>query len=116
MARGGIKIKKRKAEADPVYGSVLLAKFINNIMHDGKKTTAQRVVYDAFEMLKSQGHNPVQVFEKALETVGPKLEVRARRIGGAAYQVPTEVRGTRRISLAIRWILDATRKRSNAEY
>src|SRR5690242_14548534 len=99
MARGGVKVKKRQIEVDPLHGSALLAKFINNVMQDGKKTTAQRAVYGAFEILKSQGHaNPLQVFEKAIDTVGPKQEVRARRIGGAAYQVPTEVRGPRRVS------------------
>jgi len=116
MARGGIKIKKRKVEADPLYGNTLLSKFINNVMQDGKKTTAQRVVYGAFEILKTKGLNPLQTFEHAIDTVGPKLEVRARRIGGAAYQVPAEVRGPRRVSLAIRWILDAARKRSTAEH
>lgn len=116
MARGGASIKKRPLERDPLYGSALVAKFMNNIMQDGKKTTAQNVMYNAFEILKTQGHNPLEIFEKAIEVVGPKTEVRARRIGGAAYQVPTEVRGPRRTALAIRWILEAAHKRSTAEY
>lgn len=116
MARGGSNVKKREIEADPVYGSVLLAKFINRLMFDGKKTVAQRVVYDAFELLKKEGQDPLKIFETAIETVGPKVEVKARRIGGAAYQVPTEVRGARKTSLAIRWILEAAKKRSTAEH
>ena len=92
MARGGSNVKKKKIEVDPVYGSHLLAKFTNRLMRDGKKTVAQRVVYDALELLKAEG-NPIELFEQAIETVGPKVEVKARRIGGAAYQVPTEVPG-----------------------
>lgn len=117
MARGGVKPEDRiRTDPDPVYGSYVLAKFINRTMRDGKKTTAQQSVYGALKMLESQGHDAMQVFENAIDTVGPKVEVKARRIGGAAYQVPTEVRGTRRTSLAIRWILEAARKRSNSEY
>ena len=84
-------------------------------MHDGKKTVAQRVVYDAFELLKKEG-DPVKIFEQAIDNVGPKQEVKARRIGGAAYQVPQEVRGARRTALAIRWILEAAAKRPTAEH
>lgn len=80
-----------------------------------KKTVAQRVVYDAFEILKKDG-NPLEIFTQAIEAVGPKVEVKARRIGGAAYQVPQEVRGSRKNALAIRWILEAARKRPTAEY
>jgi len=117
MARGKKNItKKREIQPDPIYGNILVAKFINRLMHNGKKTVAQKVVYSAFDLLKSQGHNPVSLFEKAIETIGPRQEVKARRIGGAAYQVPSEVRGARRTALAIRWILEATSKRSNAEY
>ena len=115
MARGGSKYKKRKPEADAVYGNVLITKFTNRLMKDGKKTVAQRVVYDALEILKKDG-NPVEIFEQAIDFVGPKVEVKARRIGGAAYQVPTEVRGARRVALAIRWILEAAAKRPTAEY
>lgn len=86
-------------------------------MINGKKTVAQRQVYDALEKLKEKGEaDPVKAFEKAIDNVAPKVEVKARRIGGAAYQVPTEVRGPRRISLAIRWILEATKKRPNAQF
>lgn len=115
MARGGANFKRRKPEADPVYGNILVAKFTNRLMRDGKKTTAQRVVYDALEILKKDG-DPVEIFEKAIDNVGPKQEVKARRIGGAAYQVPQEVRGSRRVALAIRWILEAAAKRPTAEY
>lgn len=114
--RGNSKTKRRKVAPDPVYNNVLVSKFINRLMRNGKKTTAQNVVYQAFEILKSKGHDPIQIFEKAIETIGPKQEVRARRIGGAAYQVPTEVRGPRRVALAIRWILEAATKRPSAEF
>lgn len=116
MPRGGKGVVKRKIEGDPIYGSVLLSKFINNVMQDGKKTTAQRVVYDALDILKEKGKDPLQTFEKALEAVAPRQEVRAKRVGGAAYQVPMEVRGPRKVSLSIRWVLEAARKRSNSEH
>lgn len=116
MARGGLKKARIVVEPDPVYGSHMLAKFTNRLMKDGKKTTAQRVVYKALEILESKGVNPLETFEKALDNIGPKVEVKARRIGGAAYQVPTEVRGNRRQSLAIRWLLEAVAKRPNSEY
>ena len=115
MARGVNNIKKRKIEGDPVYGSILVSMFTNRLMHDGKKTVAQRVVYDALEILKKEG-DPIQLFELAIESVGPKVEVKARRIGGAAYQVPSEVRGARKNALAIRWILEAAAKRPTSEY
>lgn len=115
MARGKSVKNKRKAVGDPIYGNLLLAKFTNRLMRDGKKTVAQRVVYEAFEIMKKEG-NPIEIFEQAIETVGPKVEVKARRIGGAAYQVPTEVRGARKTALAIRWILEAAGKRPTAEY
>jgi small subunit ribosomal protein S7 len=116
MARGVRRAtRRRQIQPDPVYGSIFIAKFINRLMRDGKKTTAQRVVYDALEVLKKEG-DPVKIFEQAIETVGPRQEVKARRIGGAAYQVPSEVRGPRRIALAIRWILEAATKRPNTEY
>jgi len=117
MARGGVKNNKRNIVAvDPVYGSLILAKFTNRLMHDGKKTTAQRVVYDTMDMLEKKGVQPLETFEKALENIGPKVEVKAKRVGGAAYQVPSEVRGNRRMSLAIRWLLEAAKKRPSAEY
>lgn len=116
MARGAHVTKRREIAKDPVYGSLLLAKFINRLMFDGKKTVAQGVVYGALNIIKEKGEDPITTFEKAIDEVAPKVEVKARRIGGAAYQVPTEVRGSRRVSLAIRWILEAAKKRSNTEY
>lgn len=115
MARGGNNFKKRKITGDPFFGNVLVSMFTNRLMRDGKKTVAQRVVYDALELLKKEG-DPVKLFEQAIETVGPKVEVKARRIGGAAYQVPQEVRGARKTALAIRWILEAAKKRPTAEH
>jgi small subunit ribosomal protein S7 len=85
-------------------------------MHDGKKTVAQAQVYKAFDILKEKGEDPLKTFEKAVANVGPKVEVKARRIGGANYQVPIEVRPERRMGLALRWIIEAARKRSNKEY
>ncbi len=85
-------------------------------MRDGKKLVAQKEVYEALDKIKSKGQDPLQVFQQALQNVGPKMEVRPRRVGGASYQVPMEVRGERRISLAIRWISDAARKRSNSQF
>ncbi len=116
MARGGLKSRVNRHEVDPIYKSLLLSKFINNVMMDGKKTIAQAQVYRALDILKEQGADGLKTFEKAIDNVGPRVEVKARRIGGAAYQVPTDVRGPRKISLAIRWILDSARKRSNTEY
>lgn len=116
MARGKHVTKKRNIEADPIYNNLLLSKFINRLMISGKKTVAEGVVYDALTFMKEKGEeDPIKTFEKAIDTVAPKVEVKARRVGGAAYQVPTEVRGPRRISLAIRWILEAARKRPTAE-
>lgn len=116
MPRGGRNIKKRGVQPDPIYGNFMVSKFINRLMMSGKKTTAQRVVYGAFDILKEQGHDPIKIFETALDNVGPRVEVKAKRIGGAAYQVPTEVRGERKKSLSIRWILEAAKKRSNKDY
>lgn len=110
------KVAKRKVESDKVFSNRLAAKFINNIMRDGKKSVAQKEFYEALALIDSQDKKGIEVFEQAIQTVGPKTEVRARRVGGANYQVPTEVRGDRRIALAIRWLIDAARKRSNSEY
>lgn len=116
MARGGgTKYKKRETQPDSIYKNVLVSKFINRLMKDGKKTIAQRAVYGAFDLIKEQGLNPIEIFESAIDNVGPKHEVKAKRIGGAAYQVPQEVRGERRVSLSIRWLLEAANKRSNSE-
>ncbi|HCS78446.1 TPA: 30S ribosomal protein S7 [Patescibacteria group bacterium] len=116
MARSRKVIRKKIIEADPLYGNRLVAKFTNKLMRDGKKSVAQSVVYKAFEIIKAKGHDPAKLFETVLATVSPRMEVRPRRIGGASYQVPTEVRGERRNSLAIRWILTAAKARSNKEY
>lgn len=110
------KIEKRQIGEDKVYGNVLVAKFINRIMKDGKKTAAQKSFYNAMEILKEKGNDPMQVFETAMQNVGPKVEVKSRRVGGANYQVPLEVRGDRKNALAIRWIVEAARARSNSEF
>lgn len=115
MPRGG-KLAKRKVEVDPVYGSRLISRFTNRLMYDGKKSVAQRVVYSALEIIKSKNQEPLEVFENALKNVAPKMEVRSRRIGGANYQVPNEVRGDRKEALAIRWIITAANSRPSTEY
>ncbi|MCR4964016.1 MAG: 30S ribosomal protein S7 [Firmicutes bacterium] len=98
---------------DPVYNSVVLTKFINQIMLDGKKGTAESIVYGAFDIIKEKtGNEPMEVFNAAMQNVMPVLEVKARRVGGANYQVPVEVRADRRQALAIRWLVDYARKRS----
>lgn len=110
------KTPKRLVEPDKIYNNLLVARFINRTMYDGKKSVAQDVVYGAFDVLKEKGNDPIETFEKAIQNVSPKLEVKARRVGGASYQIPSEVRPERRLSLAIRWIIEASRKRSNKEY
>ncbi|MEK7570981.1 MAG: 30S ribosomal protein S7 [Patescibacteria group bacterium] len=110
------KIQKRKIAPDTMYNSIFIAKLINYIMHDGKKTVAQAQVYGAMQIIADKGEDPVKLFEKAMQNVGPKVEVKARRIGGANYQVPVEVKHERRTALALRWIIEAARKRSNKEY
>ena len=111
MPRRG-QISKRDVLPDPLYGSKLVTKLINNVMQDGKKGVAQKIVYDAFAMIEAkQGTNALEVFTAALENVMPVLEVRARRVGGANYQVPVEVRADRRLSLGIRWTVGYARKR-----
>jgi small subunit ribosomal protein S7 len=102
--------------ADPIYGNRLISRFINRVMISGKKRVAEGVVYSALEAIKEKGEDPVKVFETAINTVGPKMEVRARRVGGASYQVPTEVRGDRRVALAMRWIIQFADKRPNREF
>jgi small subunit ribosomal protein S7 len=109
------KVAKRQIKEDKVYQNKLVAKFINRMMKDGKKTVAEKAFYDSFELLKKDGE-PLNLFETAINNVGPKTEVKARRVGGASYQVPQEVRGDRRVSLAIRWILEAARGRSSKDY
>jgi small subunit ribosomal protein S7 len=103
---------KRDVLPDPVYGSVVVAKLINSIMLDGKKGTAQAIVYGAFDQIKAQtGEEPLEVFEKAMNNIMPVLEVKAKRIGGANYQVPVEVRPERRQTLGLRWLTKYTRLR-----
>jgi small subunit ribosomal protein S7 len=109
------KVVKRQIEEDKVYRNRLVAKFTNILMKDGKKSIAQKVVYKTFELLSKNG-DPVEIFEKALQNVGPRQEVRPRRVGGASYQVPVEVRGERKTLLAIRWILDAAKARANNDF
>lgn len=110
------KAERRKTVSDPIYNNKLVEKFINKIMRDGKKNAAQKMVYQAFELIRQKQQDPLEVFEKTLQLVAPKQEVKARRVGGANYQVPIEVRGERKVSLAIRWLIEAARKRSNKEY
>ena len=110
------KITKRKPEPDQLYNSILVTKLINNVMRDGKKTVAEKVVYSAFDALKAKGQDPLEVFTKVLETIAPKVEIKARRIGGANYQVPVEVKGDRKYAVALRWLLEAAAARPNKEY
>ena len=112
MPRRG-NVPKREVLPDPVYGDLVVAKLINSIMLDGKKGTAQKIVYDAFEMIKAKtGEEPVEVFTKAMNNIMPQVEVKARRVGGANYQVPIEVRPERRQTLGLRWLTAYTRARS----
>lgn len=110
------KVSKREIDPDPVYSSVLVAKFINRLMKDGKKSVAQKLVYAAFDALKAKGLEPLETFEKVLTIVGPKVEIKARRVGGANYQVPVEVKPERKKALAIRWVIEAATARANKEY
>ncbi len=111
MPRKG-NVPKREVLPDPIYGNVVVAKLINGIMLDGKKGVAQSIVYNAFDQIKkATGEEPVEVFEKAMNNIMPVLEVRARRVGGANYQVPVEVRADRRQTLGIRWLIKYTRAR-----
>lgn len=110
------KAPKRIAEGDKVYNNILVGKLINGVMQSGKKTIAENLVYKAFENLSKENLDPVQTFEKALQNVGPKQEIKARRVGGASYQIPMEVRPERRVALAIRWILNAAKARSNRDF
>ena len=112
MPRKGY-IAKREVLADPIYDSVIVTKLINNIMPDGKKGIAQKIVYDAFEIIKEKtGRDPLEVFSEAMDNIMPVLEVKARRVGGATYQVPMEVRPERRQTLGLRWLTRYSRERS----
>jgi small subunit ribosomal protein S7 len=104
---------RREILPDPKYGNQTLAKFINMVMVDGKKSVAENILYDALDQVANKrGGDPVETLEQALENVRPVVEVKSRRVGGATYQVPVEVRPVRRNSLAMRWLIDASRKRS----
>jgi small subunit ribosomal protein S7 len=108
--------KKLPIKPDKVYQSLEVAKFINYVMLDGKKSVAERVVYDVFEKLKNQGQDPIQVFHQAIDNVSPIHEVKPRRLGGASYLIPIEVRRGRKIYLALNWIVNAAKARGNKEY
>lgn len=110
------KVVKRVTKPDFIYNNVMVAKLINLIMEDGKKTVAQRNVYNAIKIISEDNDEAMSLFDKAVQNVGPKVEVKARRIGGANFQVPTEVRHDRRMALALRWIVEAARKKSNKEF
>ena len=112
MPRRGI-TAKRDVLADPVYNSKMVTRLINSVMLDGKKGVAQKIVYDAFDIVKEKsGNDPLEMFEKALENIMPSLEVKARRVGGSTYQVPMEVRPERRETLGLRWLTSYSRSRS----
>ena len=105
--------EKRKILPDPKYKDIIVAKFMNHIMKDGKKSVAEKIVYGAFDKIDENAKtDPVDLFKKALDTIGPMVEVKSRRVGGATYQVPIEVRPSRRQALAMRWLVEAARKRS----
>ena len=112
MPRRG-SIAKRDVLPDPLYNSKLVTRLINNVMYDGKKGVAQKIVYEAFEIIREKtGNEPLEVFEQAMENIMPLLEVKARRVGGATYQVPIEVRPDRRQTLGLRWLTTYSRTRS----
>ena len=111
MPRRG-SVPKRDVLPDPLYNSKLVTKLINNIMYDGKKGVAQKIVYDAIEMINEKVGDPLENFQKALENIMPVLEVKARRVGGSTYQVPIEVRPERRQTLGLRWLTVYSRARS----
>jgi len=104
---------KRKNYSDPKYGSEVVSKFINSIMYDGKRSTAEKILYTALEKIKTKNQDPLKIFNTAVSNVRPNLEVRSRRVGGATYQVPVEVNPKRSQALAIRWLIDASRKRKD---
>jgi small subunit ribosomal protein S7 len=104
--------EKREILPDPKFGSEMLARFINMVMQSGKKSVAERIIYGALDQIQERGSSdPVETLDKALDNVRPMVEVKSRRVGGATYQVPVEVRASRRTTLAMRWVIDAARKR-----
>lgn len=113
----GKKAKKRTIQVDPIYNNRLLSKLINRTMKNGKKIAAQKQIYKALEIVeKTAKQDPLEIFRQALEKIKPNMEVRSRRVGGAAYQIPVPVKGDRKESLAIRWLIMAARNRSNTAY
>lgn len=116
MPRRG-QVEKRTLPPDPKYGSRLVQRLINKVMRDGKKSVAERCVYGAFDLIERQARRPaLDVFEQAVRNATPVLEVKPRRVGGATYQVPVEIRGDRRISLALRWLIASARARSGKSF
>lgn len=116
MARKG-QVKPRILEIDPIYGSRLVTKLINRSMKDGKRSVAGKEIYSAMEIIREKtGSDPVKILDTAMENIKPTMEVRPRRVGGAAYQVPQQVRGPRRESLGIRWLVAAANSKSNSEF
>lgn len=116
MARKGPS-KPRKIAPDPIYNNCLVTKLINRSMRDGKKSVAEKEIYEAFALIKEKSsEDPIKVFNQAIENIKPTMEVKARRVGGAAYQVPMAVRGSRKESLGIRWLIAAAQARSNSEF
>ena len=114
MSRTG-RVEKKQIQPDPIYQRPQVAKLINKLMVSGKKSLAQKIVYEAFKLIAQKDKDPLATFELALENITPKMEVRPRRVGGASYMVPMEVRGLRRQSLAISWLVTAARNRSSKE-
>lgn len=111
------KVDKRILSPDPIYGSRLVSRLINKVIKDGKKSIAQSLVYEALEGIRQVSkQDPIATLERAIQNVSPKMEVRPRRVGGASYQIPVEVRGDRKEALAIRWILTAAGSRSNKDF
>ncbi len=103
---------KREILPDPKFGDLVLAKFVNILMLDGKKSVAAKIVYEALDTIEAKGNaQPIEVFKQALDNIGPQVEIKSRRVGGSTYQVPIEVRSERKIALAMRWIIEASRKR-----
>ena len=109
-------IQKREPTPDPIYQSALLTKFISTVMRDGKRSLAERILYDSLDLIKERtGDDPIKVFKKAIDNVKPSLEVKSRRVGGSNYQVPIEVNPNRRLSLSIRWLVGHARSRGDGK-
>ncbi len=111
------RVQKREILPDPVYNDIVITKFLNKMMYDGKKSTAQSIFYTALDELKAKvaEEEPLTVFKKALENAKPQIEVRSRRVGGATYQVPVDVRPSRRLTLAMKWLIDYSRERGEKD-